>query len=97
MDNGNELVYFFQQRHRREGTDAMATASPVEFRHYLRLATLEDIAAGMQPLRQQTANGLQLFAPPVLQFRYKVKGEGGVEWSPWSDINYAREGDELAH
>ncbi len=72
-------------------------APPIELRHYLRLATMDDIAAGMQPLRQQTASGIQLFAPPVLQYRYKTKSENVVEWSPWLDINYAREGDELAH
>ncbi len=89
--------YYYHQKRRNEGTDLMATNSPIELRQYLRLATLDDIAAGMQTLRQQTAKGLQLFAPPVLQFRYKQKGESGVEWSDWQDINFAREGDESAH
>lgn len=83
----------------------MAT-SPIEFRHYLKLATIEDIAQGMQPLRQQTARGLELFAPPVLQFRFKVRGpvlqeggavESGMVWSDWQEIRWVREGDPTEH
>lgn len=92
-----QIDYVIGQKYHSEGT-SMAVSLPIEIRYYLKLATLDDIVNGIQPLRQQTANGLQLFAPPVLQVRCKVKGEGGnLEWSDWQEIKYAREGDELAH
>lgn len=73
-------------------------AVPVEFRYLLRLATIEDIANGVQPIRQQTGAGVQLFCPPVLQFRYREKGEdGGLRWSAYRDVMYEREGDPPPH
>ena len=73
-------------------------ASPIEFRFYLKLATIEDVANGIQPVRQMTNNGPQLYCPPVLQFRYKEKGaDGSLQWSPFEEIRYIREGDVEPH
>lgn len=79
-------------------------SAPVEYRHYLRKFTLDDLRNGLQPIKQPTGpavNGQQpweMFAPPILQYRYKEKvqvdGKMTLEWSPWIDILYVREGDE---
>lgn len=79
-------------------------ATPVEFRHFLRKFTLEDLKSGIQPIRQQLGpmvNGqapIGLYAPPAFQFRYKEKlhvdGAAKLEWSEWLDIPFVREGDE---
>jgi len=75
-------------------------ASPIEFRHYLRLFTLDDARNGVQPLRLPRAidGRTELYAPAVLQFRYREKVatvNGGVDlqWSEWQDVPIAREGD----
>ncbi len=71
---------------------------PVEVRQFLRLITLQDIADGVQPIRQMTAQGPQLFAPPQLQYRYKMRGEGAtVQWSDWIDVLFERQGDAPPH
>lgn len=80
--------------------------SPVEFRHYMRRLTLADVAAGIQPIRQQLPNErgeltVKLFAPPTLQWRYREKihvdGVARLEWSEWQDVGYVRaEGDDAA-
>lgn len=67
---------------------------PVELRQFMRLATLEDIANGIQPLRQMTGNGFKLFCPPQLQYRFKEKVEGAVVWSDWIDVLFERQGDD---
>lgn len=72
--------------------------SPIEFRFFLRLATIEDVAQGLQPVRQMTASGPQMYCPPVLQFRYKEKGaDGALQWSEFEEIRYVREGDGETH
>ena len=79
-------------------------ASPVEFRHYLRKFTVDDARNGLQPIKQivgPAVNGvapIDIFAPPVLQFRYKekvvVNGQVSLEWSDWADVAIVREGEE---
>lgn len=71
----------------------MAT-SPIEFRYFLRRITLDDIRAGVQPMRQALGDGvIELYHPPVLQWRVREKGENGVQWGDWSDVPYARDGE----
>jgi len=72
---------------------------PVEMRQFFRKATIEDIANGLQPLRQMTGAGPQLFWPAVLQYRFKEKDaeSGKVVWSPWIDVLFEREGDPPPH
>ena len=75
-------------------------ASPVEHRFYLRKATMDDIAQGMNPLRERLPDGsVQLFRPiPELQFRYKEKiylnGAVQLEWSEWITIPLVKEGED---
>lgn len=75
-------------------------ASPLEFRHFMRKYTLDDCAAGLQPIRQQIDGRVELYAPPVLQFRYRSgkqqdqSGEISFLWTDWSDVPYVRDGDE---
>lgn len=81
----------------------MATQDPgpIDFRHYVRKYTLDDARAGTQPLRLPTGPSIggqqpmDLFAPPVLQFRYKTKvhvnGTPTLEWSEWIDVPVVRE------
>ena len=72
--------------------------APIEFRHYLRYFTLDDAKAGIQPVRAEQNKAVTLFMPPVLQFRYREKtmlnGAPALEWSEWSDVQFAREGDD---
>ena len=81
-------------------------AAPVEFRFYLRKFTLDDARQGTAPIKQQTGppgpNGMapwDMFAPPQLQWRYKEKvhvdGKPVLEWSPWADVLFVREGEDL--
>ncbi len=72
----------------------MAVA-PIELRHYLRYFTLEDLKAGLQPIQQRAADGtVLLYAPPVLQVRWREKtDDGGLRWSEFVDVRYEREGD----
>ena len=55
-------------------------SSPVEFRSYVRLATVED-----------WANGLQAARLPVIR-----DGQKALEWSPWIQIPVIKEGDTEA-
>ena len=75
-------------------------AAPIEMRQYLRFFTLADAEAGIAPLRQMTAAGPKLFAPPQLQVRWKERTKGAgdltLAWSDWVDVNYVREGDDEA-
>lgn len=60
---------------------------PVELRQYLRKVTLDEIASGVVPVRQNLDKGVVLYHPPVLQWRVRQK-DG---WSEWFDVGYARE------
>ena len=66
-------------------------AAPLELRHYFRKATFEDVKAGLQPIRQ----GADLYAPPVLQWRYrervKINDAETLHWSEWQDVPAVRE------
>lgn len=74
---------------------AAHAAGPVEFRFYLTAFTLDNVREGMNPIRSQGPKGVQLHNPPVLQWRYKRRGEeGAMGWSEWQDVPYVREGDE---
>jgi hypothetical protein len=75
-------------------------ASPLEFRHFFRKYTLDDCAAGLQPIRQQIDGRVELFAPPVLQFRHRDRdrapSDGSTQrflWTEWADVPYVRDGD----
>lgn len=64
-------------------------AAPIEFRYYLRPFALADLQAGAQPLR---VNG-GMFAPPVLQYRYRERGpEGAATWCEWQTVPVVAEG-----
>lgn len=70
-------------------------AAPIQMRYWLREFGLEDLRAGMQPIRQAMPNGeLKLFAQPALEFRYREKINGELAWSEWNPVLYAREGDD---
>ena len=71
----------------------------VEIRHYLKLATIDDICRGLQPVKLPDASGApQMYLPPVLQYRWKervfVDGKAEFLWSPWVDVQFAKQGDE---
>lgn len=61
--------------------------APLELRMYLRRITMDELEAGVQPMKQ---NG-KLYHPPVLQFRYLQKINGSVSWSEWQNVGYERE------
>ena len=80
-------------------------AAPVEFRQYIRKFTLADARNSIQPIKLPTGPAVdgqqpfELFVPqPILQFRYKEKvflnGAQTLEWSPWADVGFVKEGDE---
>ena len=70
-------------------------SSPIEFRHYLRAFTLNDVRGNVQPIRME---GGRLYAPPALQWRYREKtADGSIQWSDWQDVPFVREGDEPFH
>ena len=77
-------------------------SSPLEFRYYLRLLTLDDIRQGAQPLKlpQGPQGSVQLFASPALQWRYRERIQNGdalsMRWSDWQDVPLVREGDDIA-
>lgn len=76
-----------------------ALSSPIEFRHYLRTFTLEDVRENLQPIRARDG---RLYAPPALQWRYRlarIGPDGGttMQWSDWQDVPYVCEGDEAFH
>lgn len=76
-------------------------AAPIEFRYYLREYTIEDVKAGVQPLRQFVAGRVKFFAPASLQWRARERsasadGKVSMEWGPWSDVLYVRAGDDQA-
>jgi len=62
-------------------------AAPIEFRHYLRRYTLEDVRAGNQVIRLDG----ECFAAPELQFRYR---ERSGDMSAWIAVPYVREQPE---
>jgi hypothetical protein len=76
-------------------------AGPIEFRYFMHVFTLDDIARGLQPIRMPQG----IFAPPMLQWRYRqrvsVKSASDniaemvheSQWSEWRDVPYVREGD----
>lgn len=73
----------------------MSSSSPVEFRHYMRLCTMQDIKNGVNPLRLTGPDQApQLYCPPQLQFRYKERDQQGVTWTEWADVPLVREGDD---
>lgn len=67
-------------------------AGPVEFRLYARKLTLDDVKAGIQPMR----DGNELYCPAMLQYRYKqrlsVAGKLETEWSDWTFVPFIKEG-----
>lgn len=69
-------------------------SSPIEFRYYLRSFTLADLAQGAQPMRLPSG----MYAPPVLQYRYKERVPNGAEttlqWSEWIAVPVMYEGQE---
>jgi len=73
-------------------------AKLIEMRQYLRKFTLADAKSGLQPIRQNLPGGVELFAPPTLQWRQRetvfTNGQKTLEWSEWSDVLFVREGDE---
>ncbi len=72
-------------------------AAPVELRHFMRQFTMADLEAGLQPNRQRLQDGtIAVYAPPVLQFRYREKIAGELRWSEWADVRFEREGDGIA-
>ena len=84
-------------------------SSPIEFRSYVRLATVEDWANGLQAARLPVIrDGQKVIGPDGnvvtamyisvgLQYRYEGKvfidGQKALEWSPWITIPIAKEGD----
>jgi len=66
-------------------------AAPIEFRHYVKRATLEDIKAGAQYVVAHA----DLWLLPVLQFRYrervKLNDAESLQWSEWQDVPLVRE------
>jgi hypothetical protein len=79
--------------------------TPLEFRNYVRRATIDDVKAGIQPIKiatgPRTADGFQasdLFVAVGLQWRYQetvhVNGIKTKQWSPWMDVPLVREGDD---
>lgn len=58
-------------------------ALPIEIRNLVRPITLEEIAAGVQPIKQ---NG-RLYHPPILQYRVREK----AGWSEWVAVAFERE------
>lgn len=67
-------------------------SGPVEFRLYARKLTLEDVKAGIQPMR----DGNELYCPAMLQYRYKqrlsVAGKVETEFSEWQFVPFIKEG-----
>lgn len=63
----------------------------LEMRHYLRIATMKDVNAGVQMAKFNTPQGVQSFCSPVLQYRVKEKVDGKVAWTDWIDVLYVRE------
>jgi hypothetical protein len=70
--------------------------SPVEFRQFMPVFTLDHAKAGINPMRQNINGQVFMFAPPVLQYRYvEVIHENGVKkrvWSEWETTGFVREG-----
>jgi len=66
-------------------------AAPIEFRHYVKRATLEDIKAGAQYVPFQG----ELWLAPRLQFRFrervKLNDAESLQWSEWQDVPLVRE------
>lgn len=75
-------------------------SSPVEYRYFHRKFTLEHARAGISPLHDVSTNPPSMYAPNVLQYRYKVRVGQGAEiitkWSDWQDIPIVKEGREDA-
>lgn len=74
-----------------------ATTPPLEVRNLCAIFTLAHLRAGIQPLqmRREPDGPLEMFAPPLLQWRYreKVRINGAVafQWSDWHNVGLALE------
>lgn len=75
----------------------------IELRNYMPLFTLEHMAAGIQPIRQQVpgehgALVWRMFHPPILEYRLMervhIDGKPVLEWGAWRAVGYVREGDD---
>lgn len=76
-------------------------ASPIEFRYFVRLFTLDDARQGATPIKmpQGPQGAIQLYASPMLQWRYRERiAEGdalSMRWSAWQNVPIVREGDDI--
>ena len=68
-------------------------SAPIEFRLFAKKFTMDDLRAGVQPMR----DGPEFYCPAIIQYRYKqrlsVAGRVETEWSEWQFIPFVKEGD----
>lgn len=76
----------------------MAKTKLLEIRNYMRYFTMDDAVAGVNPIRLKIGTEDKLFCPPILQYRHKERIKIGdavsMVWSEWTDVPFAKEGDE---
>lgn len=67
-------------------------SAPIRFQLFAKLFTMDDLRAGVQPIRL----GPNIFCPAVLQFSYKQRVKVGdkveMDWSDWQGVPMVYEG-----
>lgn len=70
-------------------------AQPIEFRQFFRRLTIDDVRNNVQGIRLPIGeNKSDLFVGPALQFRYREKVNGTVQWSDWQTVPLALDSAE---